>query len=84
MDIRRPGATIVIVAVLGSVRLYAQVPPAPAAAKMVTAARADAPAPAPAPAPATERDSRTVKVMVGRSTVLDIGATISRVLRAGR
>jgi pilus assembly protein CpaC len=79
MDIRRPGATIVIVAVLGSVRLYAQVPPAPAAAKMVTAARPDAPAPAPAPAPATDRDSRTVKVMVGRSTVLDIGATISRV-----
>jgi pilus assembly protein CpaC len=79
MDIRRPGATIVIVAVLGSVRLYAQVPPAPAAAKMVTAARPDAAAPAPAPAPTTERDSRTVKVMVGRSTILDIGATISRV-----
>ena len=28
MDIRRPGATIVIVALLGSVRLYAQTAPA--------------------------------------------------------
>ena len=73
MDIRRPGATILIVAVLGSVRLYAQLPPA--AASMVTA-RAESPAAAPA---ATERDTRAVKVMVGRSTVLDIGAAISRV-----
>jgi pilus assembly protein CpaC len=73
MDIRRPGTTILIVAVLGSTRLYAQLPPA--AASMV-AARAESPAPAPA---ATDRNTRTVNVMVGRSAVLDIGAAISRV-----
>jgi pilus assembly protein CpaC len=73
MDIRRPGATILIVAVLGSARLYAQLPPA--AASMV-AARAESPAAAPA---ATDRNTRAVNVMVGRSTVLDIGAAISRI-----
>jgi pilus assembly protein CpaC len=72
MDIRRPGATILIVAVLGSARLYAQLPPA--AASMV-AARAESPA----AAPATERNTRAVNLMVGRSTVLDIGAAISRI-----
>jgi pilus assembly protein CpaC len=73
MDIKRPGATILIVAVLGSARLYAQLPPA--AASMV-AARAESPAAAPA---ATDRNTRAVNVMVGRSTVLDIGAAISRI-----
>jgi pilus assembly protein CpaC len=71
MDIRRPGATIVIVALLGSVRLYAQAPPVappvrPPAAATMAAAGADA-------------GTRTVKVMVGRSTVLDVGAAITRV-----
>jgi pilus assembly protein CpaC len=75
MDIRRPGATIVIVAVLGSVRLYAQTAQTqtvrpPAAATMATA-RAEA--------PANDQATRAVKVMVGRSTVLDIGAAITRV-----
>lgn len=74
MDIRRPGAVIVIVAVLGSVRLYAQLAhPAAAAATMAAAA------PARGDAPATDAGSRTVKVMVGRSTVLDIGSAITRV-----
>jgi pilus assembly protein CpaC len=78
MDIRRPGATILIVAVLGSATLHAQLPPpAPVAASMRTA-RAESPVGAPAAA-ATERDTRPVKVMVGRSTVLDIGAAISRI-----
>ena len=72
MDIRRPGATIVIVAVLGSVRLYAQTAqpiqtPRPSAAATMAAAGA------------TEPSARPVKVMVGRSTVLDVGAAITRV-----
>ena len=76
MDIRRPGATILIVAVLGSAPLHAQLPPpAPVAASMRTA-RAESPAAAPA---AAASDPRAVKVMVGRSTVLDIGAAISRI-----
>lgn len=70
MDIRRPGATILIVAVLGSVRLYAQQVAPHAAATMATA-KADA--------PANDQATRTVRVMVGRSTVLDIGAAITRV-----
>ena len=71
MDIRRPGATIVIVAVLGSVRLYAQTTPVtppvrpPAAATMAAAA--------------ADTATRPVRVMVGRSTVLDVGAAITRV-----
>ena len=75
MDIRRPGATIVIVAVLGSVRLYAQTaqtqPVRPPAAATMATARAEA--------PANDQAARAVKVMVGRSTVLDIGAAITRV-----
>src|SRR3954470_18928983 len=70
MDIRRPGATIVIVALLGSVRLYAQ-QAAPHAAATMAAAKAEA--------PANDQAARTVRVMVGRSTVLDVGAAISRV-----
>jgi pilus assembly protein CpaC len=70
MDIRRPGATIVIVAVLGSVRLYAQLA-APHAAATMAAAKAEA--------PANDQATRTVRVMVGRSTVLDVGAAITRV-----
>ena len=71
MDIRRPGATIVIVALLGSVRLYAQTGPVappvrpPAAATMAAAG--------------AETGTRAVRVMVGRSTVLDVGAAITRV-----
>jgi pilus assembly protein CpaC len=77
MDIRRPGATILIVAVLGSATLHAQLaPPAPVSKSMLTA-RAESPAPV--AAAATEREMRAVKVMVGRSTVLDIGAAISRI-----
>jgi pilus assembly protein CpaC len=70
MDIRRPGATIVIVAVLGSVRLYAQLA-APHATATMAAAKAEA--------PANDQATRTVRVMVGRSTVLDVGAAITRV-----
>ncbi len=71
MDIRRPGATIVIVAVFGSVRLFAQTAPTapvvrPPAAAMMAAAAADT-------------GTRAVKVMVGRSAVLDVGAAITRV-----
>src|SRR4029077_1606218 len=70
MDIRRPGATIVIVAVLGSVRLYAQLA-APHATATMAAAKAEA--------PANDQATRTVRAMVGRSTVLDVGAAITRV-----
>jgi pilus assembly protein CpaC len=74
MDIRRPGATILIVAVLGSVKLYAQLAhPAAAAATMAAAV------PARADAPATDTSARPVRVMVGRSTVVDVGAAITRV-----
>jgi len=71
MDIRRPGATIVIVALFGSVRLFAQTAP--------TAPVARPPAAATMAAAAADTGTRSVKVMVGRSAVLDVGAAITRV-----
>ena len=71
MDIRRPGATIVIVALFGSVRLFAQTAPtAPVARPSAAATMAAA---------AADTGTRSVKVMVGRSAVLDVGAAITRV-----
>jgi pilus assembly protein CpaC len=71
MDIRRPGATIVIVALFGSVRLFAQTAP--------TAPMVRPPAAATMAAAAADTGTRSVKVMVGRSAVLDVGAAITRV-----
>jgi pilus assembly protein CpaC len=75
MDIRRPGATIVIVAVLGSVRLYAQTAPP----VQTTAARAPMAATMATGAPTDQNAARPVSVKVGRSTVVDVGAAITRV-----
>ena len=66
MDIRRPGATIVIVALFGSVRLFAQAAP--------TAPVVRPPAAATMAAAAADTGTRAVKVMVGRSAVLDVGS----------
>jgi len=53
-----------LIAVAGQATLYAQVPALPAAAVM---------------AAASESDTSAVRLLVGRSTVLDVGTTIARV-----
>jgi len=80
MKITRPRLAILIIAVFGSTTVFTQKSSAPVA--KMAAAREAAPAPAPAAAPlatAVDADTRTVKLLVGRSAVVDAGGTISRV-----
>ncbi len=67
--IRRAGAAVIIIAVFGSLAVYAQTPPLAAAA---VAAAGGAAAP-------TERDAPPIRLLVGRSTIVDAGTPITRV-----
>jgi pilus assembly protein CpaC len=62
----RKGLLILALAIAGTTTVWAQAPSLPAAAVASTA-------------PATEVDAGAVRLLVGRSTVLDVGATIVRV-----
>ncbi len=67
--IRRAGAAVIIIAVFGSLAVYAQTPPLAATA---VAAAGGAAAP-------TERDAPPIRLLVGRSTIVDAGTPITRV-----
>ena len=73
--VRLAGAALLIIAVWGATGMQAQTPSAVVAAhsESAVAALGDEPPPAPAPAPAP------VELMVGQSTVLDVGVPIARV-----
>src|SRR5437762_13294243 len=73
--VRLAGAALLIIAVWGATGMQAQTPSAVVAAhsESAVAALGDDPPPAPAPAPAP------LELMVGQSTVLDVGAPIARV-----
>jgi pilus assembly protein CpaC len=73
MDIRRPGVTILLVAVLGSAKVYAQGPSLPAAAPATMAAAGKA------EPSAVDTDARKVRLLVGRSTIVNTGGPIARV-----
>jgi pilus assembly protein CpaC len=66
MTATRKGLLILALAVAGVTSVRAQAPSLPAAAVSTTA-------------PASEVDAGPVRLLVGRSTVLDVGATITRV-----
>jgi pilus assembly protein CpaC len=69
INVKRKGLLILLLTLTGgSTTVWAQAPALPASA--VTTA---------APAGATEIDAGAVRLLVGRSTVLDVGATITRV-----
>jgi pilus assembly protein CpaC len=72
---RLAGAALLIIAVWGATGMQAQTPSAVVAAhsESAVAVLGDEPPPAPAPAPAP------VELMVGQSTVLDVGVPIARV-----
>jgi len=72
MEITRPRLAILIVAVLGSTTVYAQAPsPSPKASTL--AARGVS------AAGGVDTDTRSVRLLVGRSTLVDVGMPISRV-----
>src|SRR5512135_423915 len=66
--IRRAGAAVIIIAVFGSMTVYAQTPPLAAAA---VAASSGAAVEREAPPP--------IRLLVGRSTIVDAGMPIARV-----
>jgi pilus assembly protein CpaC len=66
---RRIGTLIFIIAVIGQSSLYAQVSP-----PVLTASAAAKPAPAP-----VEQVTDSVRLLVGRSTIVDVGKPIARV-----
>lgn len=82
---RRPMTTLIrilVVMVFGTTTLQAQLSPTPVA---TTASAAPIPGPAPAPAPMPAPDvnvggeATEVNLLVGRSTLIDVGAPIARV-----
>src|SRR5262245_10586154 len=75
--------TVIILAVFGSMTVYAQKPPVAASAVAANAsgpseAKASAPAEAKA-APSVDRDPRQVRILVGRSTIVEPGSPVTRV-----
>src|SRR5262245_38129494 len=75
--------TVIILAVFGSLTVYAQKPPVAASAGAANAsgpseAKASAPAEAKA-APSVDRDPRQVRILVGRSTIVEPGSPVTRV-----